>query len=182
MALSSLVLFQQTMSHCVGNASDYLPRVWPDVGVKSNPIVSKSCLKSSNSSFYIRVRLPKKLPIIWATFVRNCVTKNSKKSPNLVTLPTTSVGCINHVSKTFDIPCTRTVGKIKTNEPNETKRTIIIEAVRLLALFVLRLPLWMTSLFSSHVLEKCQPSTCLAAMARGQCDQIGCFIGLWATF
>ena len=53
--------------------------------VKSSPNVSKSCLKGSNSCFYIRVRFSKiahKLPIIWATFV----AKNFKKSPNLDTL------------------------------------------------------------------------------------------------
>ena len=30
--------------------------------------------------------MPKKLPIIWATFVKNFVARNFKKSPDLVTL------------------------------------------------------------------------------------------------
>ena len=52
---------------------------------KGSPNVSKSCLKSSNNSFYVRMRFSK-LPIVLATFVGNFVPKNFKKLPNLVTL------------------------------------------------------------------------------------------------
>ena len=69
------------------------PSVWPDVGVKSSPIFSKSCPKCSQCRFYIRVRFfkiaTKKLSIIWASFGKSFVAKNFQKSPNLVTLPTT---------------------------------------------------------------------------------------------
>ena len=60
-----------------------------DIGVKSSPNVPKSCPQSGNSSFYLRMiflKLHKKFPIIWATFVKKFVTKTFQKSPNLVTL------------------------------------------------------------------------------------------------
>ena len=63
--------------------------VWPEAGVKSSPNVSKSCLKSSKSSFYIRVRFFKIAPKVanhLGYFCWNFVAKNFKKSPNLVTL------------------------------------------------------------------------------------------------
>ena len=80
-----------------GNLS--FPPAWPDVGMKSSPIFSQSCLKgspifsqsclnSSNSSFYLRNKvfiIAPKLPNIWATFVRSFVTKNCQNWPNLVT-------------------------------------------------------------------------------------------------
>ena len=80
-----------------GNLS--VPPAWPDVGMKSSPIFSQSCLKGSpifsqsclkgsNSSFYLRNKvfiIAPKLPNIWATFVRSFVTKNFQNWPNLVT-------------------------------------------------------------------------------------------------
>ena len=42
--------------------------------------------------------MPKKLPIIWATFARNFVAKNIQKSPNLVTLVV-----MNSSFQTFEI-------------------------------------------------------------------------------
>ena len=45
--------------------------------------------QKKDTAFYIKMTLhnsPKKSPYIWATFVRNFLTKNLQKSPNLVTL------------------------------------------------------------------------------------------------
>ena len=66
-----------------------LIQVWPDVGVKSSTYVFKSCLKIGTAVFTQEwgfSNLPKKLLIIWATFVRFFAAKNFKRSPNLVTL------------------------------------------------------------------------------------------------
>ena len=63
--------------------------VWPDVGVKSSPNVSKSCPKSSSSSFYARVRIFKITQKVYnhlGYFCYKFVTEIFKKSPNLVTL------------------------------------------------------------------------------------------------
>ena len=63
--------------------------VWPDVGIKSSPIFSKSCPKSTQCSFCIRVRffeITQKVANHLASFACNFVAKNFKKLPNLVTL------------------------------------------------------------------------------------------------
>ena len=62
--------------------------VWPDVGVKSSPNVSKSYPRSSNSSFCKGVmffKITQKL-----LFLEMVDTKNFQKSSNLVTLFATS--------------------------------------------------------------------------------------------
>ena len=56
--------------------------MWPDVGVKSIPNVSKSCQKSSHSNFNMLMRffkIPQKVENNFATFFLNFVTKNLKK-------------------------------------------------------------------------------------------------------
>ena len=81
------------------------PSVWPDVGVKSSPIFSKSCPKCSQCRFYIRVRffkIAQRVAIILATFARDFVTKNFQKSPNLVTLSSTDWLMMHTNTLTYD--------------------------------------------------------------------------------
>ena len=49
-----------------------------ELGFSKKPNFSKNCPKSSHCSFYG----------IWASFARNSVADNFKKSPNLVTVET----------------------------------------------------------------------------------------------
>ena len=79
--------------------------VWPDVGVKSCPNVTKSHSRSSQISFYIRVRffkIAQRVAIILATFARDFVTKNFQKSPNLVTLSSTDWLMMHTNTLTYD--------------------------------------------------------------------------------
>ena len=61
----------------------YSSTVWPDVVVKSSPNVSKSCPKSSNSSFVHKIKVfqhcPKSCQSFWATFVTNFVAQELSK-------------------------------------------------------------------------------------------------------
>ena len=62
----------------------YLPTVWPDIGLKCTPNVSKSCPNRSQIDTFQNRR--KSHECFWATFVSKFVAKHFKKSPNLVTL------------------------------------------------------------------------------------------------
>ena len=58
--------------------------VWPDVGIKSIQIVSKSGEKRFHKSEFLK-RDPK-AGNIWATFARKYVAETFQKQPNLSTL------------------------------------------------------------------------------------------------
>ena len=52
--------------------------VWPDVGIKSSPSLTKVAQKVATTVWLKKVRfskLPKKLPNIWATFAKNFIDK-----------------------------------------------------------------------------------------------------------
>ena len=68
------------VTHCTYSANS--EAVWPKVGIKSSPTVSKSCLKSSTAvSSYTKSpkNSPKNWSKLWATFVRYFVTEIFKK-------------------------------------------------------------------------------------------------------
>ena len=60
--------------------------VWPDVGIRSSPIYTNCCPKSSHRILQNR---PKVNQIVGPTFVRQLIARNFKKSPNPVTLLST---------------------------------------------------------------------------------------------
>ena len=59
--------------------------VWPDVGIKSSPNVSKSCAKYSHSSFFSKVKLSRiasNITNYLSTFVSRFLIKKFKNCPN----------------------------------------------------------------------------------------------------